>query len=121
MSVPEDKIREERIQMEIVVEAYSGNEQALGWYYHLEVTVHFPFLAHSVAERSISPLHVGDEVEIIGLAPEEECRHEMFVQTPWARRTLAVPLSQLTGITADEATQQAIEDWHYWVQRGYEF
>jgi Calcium binding len=120
MSVPEDKIREERIQMEIVVDAYSSDEQALGWYYYLEGTLHIPFLAHCVAERAISPLQVGDEVEIVGLAPEEECRHEMFVETLWERRTLAVPLSQLEGITADEATQQAIEDWRYWVKRGYE-
>jgi hypothetical protein len=24
-------------------------------------------------------------------------------------------------IHVDEETQQAIEDWHYWVNRGYEF
>jgi hypothetical protein len=29
-------------------------------------------------------------------------------------------VGQLEGITADEATQQAIEDWRYWVKRGYE-
>ena len=62
-----------------------------------------------------------DEVEVIGLAPEEECRHEMFVAIRWERRTLAVPLAQLAAIATDEATQQAIEDWHYWVKRGYEF
>jgi len=27
---------------------------------------------------------------------------------------------QLEGIEVDEETQQAIEDWHYWVERGYE-
>jgi len=27
---------------------------------------------------------------------------------------------QLQGIDVDEETQQAIEDWHYWVDRGYE-
>ena len=120
MSVPKDEAREERIRMEIVVDAYNADEQALGWYYYLEGAMTFPFLAHCIAERAISPLHVGDEVEVVGLAPEDECRHEMFVQTPWERRTLAVPLSQLQGITADETTQQAIEDWRYWVGRGYE-
>jgi Calcium binding len=105
MSVPEDKIREERIRMEIVVDAGHSDEQAQGWYYYLEGTVQFPFRAHCVAERAISPLLVGDEVEIVGLAPEEECRHEVFVATPWERRTLAVPLSQLKGLTADETTE----------------
>jgi Calcium binding len=27
---------------------------------------------------------------------------------------------QVEGIDADEETQQAIEDWHYWVKQGYE-
>lgn len=118
MSVPEDKVREERILMASIVGAYNGDEQALGRYDHLDVTLHVPVLVHCVAEGSISPLHDGDAVEIIGLALEEECRHEMFGQTPWVRRILAMPVSQLTRITADEATQQAIEDGPYWVQRG---
>jgi hypothetical protein len=93
--VPErarDEEREERIAMEIVVDAYSPDEQALGWYYYLENTLNVPFMARCVAERAISPLRLGDEVEVVGLPPEEECRHEMFVLTPWERRTLAVPL-----------------------------
>ncbi len=52
---------------------------------------------------------------------EEECEHEMFVMIKWSGRELAVPLSQLEGIEVDEETQQAIEDWHYWVNKGYEF
>jgi len=27
---------------------------------------------------------------------------------------------QLEGIDMDEKTQQAIEDWHYWVDQEYE-
>jgi len=27
----------------------------------------------------------------------------------------------LEGVQVDEETQQAIEDWQYWVGRGYEF
>jgi hypothetical protein len=45
----------------------------------------------------------------------------MFVGVAWEGRTLAVPLSQLAIIKADKATTQAVEDWHYWVARGYEF
>lgn len=117
---PKDEEREDRIHMEIIVDAH-GDEQALGWYYYLEGTLQVPFLARCVTERAVSPLRTGDEVEVVGLAPEEECQHEMFVEMPWERRTLAVPLSQLEGITADAPTQQAIEDWRYWVKRGYTF
>ena len=39
----------------------------------------------------------------------------------WQERQFAVPLSQLEGIRVDESTQEAIEDWHYWVAQGYQF
>src|SRR5438105_806295 len=106
---PKDDAREERIAMEIVVDAYAPEEQAVGWSYHLEGTLQFPFLARCTAVRAIASLRTGDEVEVVGLAPEEECRHEMFVATPWERQTLAVLLSHREGITADAATQHAIE------------
>jgi hypothetical protein len=117
---PQDDEREERITMEIVVDAHDAEEQALGWYYYLEDKLSFPFLAQCIAVRATSPLQVGDEVEIVGMPPEAECEHEMFVLTRWERGTLAIPLSQLEGTAVDEDTQQAIEDWHYWVAQGYE-
>jgi hypothetical protein len=118
---PQDAEREERIQMEIIVDAYGPEEQALGWYTYLEETLTFPFVACCVSERSISPLQVGDEVDIIGMAPEAECQHEMFVLTRWGHgRSLAIPLSQLEGIAVDEPTEQALGDWQYWVRSGYQ-
>jgi hypothetical protein len=77
-------------------------------------------VARCTAERSISPLRVGDEVEVVGMAPEEECLHEMFVLIRWERRPLAVPLARLEGVAVDDQTRQVIEDWHYWVAQGYE-
>ena len=118
---PRDDEREERIQMEIVVDAYGPEEQALGWYAYLDDALQFPCLARCVAERATSPLQIGDEVEVVGMPPEEICEHEMFVLTSWERRTLAVPLAQLAALHADEQTRQAIEDWQYWVGRGYRF
>ncbi len=117
----EDEEREERIHMEIIVDAYGPEEQAMGWYYYLADTMQFPFSARCVARRTISPLEPGDKVEVVGMAPEEECEHEMFVLIRRKSRPLAVPLMQLEGIKVDEETQQAIEDWHYWVQMGYQF
>jgi hypothetical protein len=34
---------------------------------------------------------------------------------------VAVPLSQLTALNANESTTEAIGDWHYWVAQGYCF
>ena len=121
MRRPKDEEREERIEMEIVVDANGPEEQAMGWYCYLENELHFPFRAKCIAQRAISPLRKGQEVEVVGLAPGDECEHEMFVRVVWEGRTLAVTLSQLAIIKADKATTQAVEDWHYWVARGYEF
>ena len=117
---PRDEEREQRITMEIVVDAYTPEEQAMGWYYSLEDRLHVPFAARCITQHRISPLRVGDEVDVVGMAPDEECQHEMFVLIRWERRGLAVPLAQLEGVAADDQTRQVIEDWHYWVAQGYE-
>ena len=116
-----DKVRENRISMEIVVDAYGPEEQAMGWYYYLDDTLSFPFLTKCITKRAISPLRVGDEVEVVGMAPEEECENEMFVMMRWERNGLAVPLMQLELIHGNDQTREAIEDWHYWINRGYQF
>jgi Calcium binding len=115
-----DEEREERINMEIIVDAYGPEEQASGWYNYLSDTLQFPFSARCVVRRTTSPLEPGDEVEVVDMAPDEDCEHEMFVLIRWKQRQLAVPLMQLEGIQVDEETQQAIEDWRYWVNSGYE-
>ena len=121
MSKPrKNYIREERIHNHAIVDAYGPEEQAAGWYVYLTDHLRFPFTAHCTVRRSISPLEVGDEVTVVEMASEEECQHEMFVGIRWERRPLAVPLAQLEGIQVDEETEQAIQDWRYWVNRGYE-
>ena len=116
-----NKIREERIEMEAVVDAYDESERAMGWYYYLEGKIVFPFQARCIRVRDVSPLKKGEVVNVIGMAKEEECESDMFVRIEWDKRKFAVPLSQLQGISIDEDTKEAIEDWHYWVAMGYEF
>jgi hypothetical protein len=117
-----NEAREERISMEIVVDAYDEGERAMGWYCYLDDKLSFPFVTRCIRERATSPLRVGDEVEVVGMAPEDECRHEMYVEMPWEhRRNLAIPLSQLKVAHGDKETRQAVEDWHYWVEIGYGF
>src|SRR6185312_16595510 len=63
-----DALRENRIDMEIVVDAYDSVERAMGWYYYLENKLEFPFTAHCIARRAVSPLRVKDEAEVVGMA-----------------------------------------------------
>jgi hypothetical protein len=119
--VKKEDDREHRIDMEVVVDAYDEQERALGWYYYLQDKLAFPFQARCIAERRSSPLREGEVVAVTGMAPEEDCEHDMLVDVQWQGRRLAVPLSQLEGVEVDEASEEAIGDWHYWVARGYEF
>lgn len=117
----ENKARESRIEMEAVVDAYNREERAMGWYYYLEERLKFPFKARCKSKREISLLRVGEDVEVVGMAPEEECESEMFVRVRWRGCRLAVPLAQLKPLEVDATTKQAVGDWHYWMSRGYQF
>ena len=120
-STEPDEARERRIADEVVVDAYGEGETALGWYYYLEQLLAFPFKARCTSESRISPLKLGEVVEVTGMAPEDDCSHEMFILVRWLDRTLGVPLAQMEGVSVDEETREAIEDWRYWVARGYQF
>ena len=117
----ENKAREHRIEMEAVVDAYNAAERAMGWYCYLEERLKVPFKARCKSKRAVSPLRIREEVNVLGMAPEEECESEMFVRVRWRGRKIAVPLAQLEPSAADRGTKEAVADWHYWLGRGYEF
>jgi hypothetical protein len=116
-----NKARENRIVMEYIVDCYDEVEKAMGWYYSVENKLQFPFIAKCRKEREVSPLQLGQQVEVIGMASEDECHAELFVKIKWEKRTLAVPLYQLQAIKVNEETKEAIEDWHYWKDMGYQY
>src|ERR1017187_1732383 len=107
-----DPFREHRIHNEVIVDTYGPEEQALGWYYYLENKMRFPFQAKCLAAKVVSPLRKGEVVEVRRLAPEDACTSDMLVLIRWQGRNLAVPLSQLAAVDADESTAEAIGDWH---------
>jgi hypothetical protein len=117
-----DEAREERIQIEIVVDCYSGSERYSGWICYLEEKLKFPFRARCIATRKASPLRNGEKVEIVDLL-DEGCDEpsEIFVLARWQGRELGLPLAQLEGIEVSTRTAQAIADWRYWCARGYCF
>jgi hypothetical protein len=119
--VKENKTRERRIEMEVVVDAYNESERAMGWYCYLEERLKCPFKARCKSKRAVSPLRIGEEISVLGMAPEEECESEMFVRVRWGGHSLAVPLSQLEPLAPEPETKEAVADWHYWLGRGYQF
>jgi hypothetical protein len=122
MKLPKkDSVREDRIENEAIADANGPEEQAIGWYYYLDDKIRFPFQARCIAQKVVSPLKKGETVEIHGMAPEDACSADMLVMIRWHDRDMAVPLSQLVPLKADEPTVEAIGDWHYWVAQGYVF
>ena len=121
VKVKKDESRENRIDNEIIVDAYGEEEHAMGWYYYLEDKFTVPFLAKCIAKRATSPLRVGDEVKVTGMASEDDCGREIYVKILCSKGSLAVPLSQLGVIHADEQIIEAVEDWHYWIGMGCQF
>ena len=64
MARARDEIREQRIAMEAVVDAYGSGERAMGWYYYLDGKMKVPFKARCRFVRSISILKVKEEVKV---------------------------------------------------------
>lgn len=115
------RAREHRITEEIVVDAYTSEERAIGWYCYLDDKLHLPFKAKCIAAREMSPLEKGEEIEAFDMAPEDDCMKEIFVIVGFAGRKLGVHLTLIELIGADTATREAVADWHYWRQIGWEF
>ena len=112
---------EDRILMEIVVDAYDKEERAMGWFYYVADGLEFPFQARCIVKKSTSPLKVGEEVTIVDMASADDCESKIFVTIKYAEDSLAVPLAQLEIMDDKPDSKIIIEDWHYWIGRGYEF
>lgn len=112
-----DEEREERIKMRIIVDAYTPEEQAYGWHAYLDDTMDFPFEARCTSEREESPLKADETVRVVGMSQTEPTLSQQYVTVEWMDRELGVPLEQLEPVAASDDTKQAIEDWHYWLER----
>ncbi len=120
--IPKDQEIEDRIAEEIVVDAYDEYERASGWYCYLGDHLKFPFTAKVISHQRTSPLKKGTTIEVTGIAPQEEFDARMRVTVCYDGSDLDVPLEQLAP--ADDENEDrsiAIEAWHYWVARGYQF
>ena len=118
--IERDEEREERIHNEVIVDAHDTEEQVMGWFYYLAETMTFPFQARCIQAVRKSPLKMGEMVTVTDMISDDDS-HEMLVEINLMGRTMGVPVYQLEPIDVDDNTRQAIEDWQYWVARGYEF
>ena len=116
--------REERIEDEIVVDAYGEYERAASWHVHLEDRLNFPFKAKVIKASQSSPLKENEIVTAVSMADIDDLNPSMRVIIKWKEREFSVPLEQLYPTDASDCQDymiEAIEDWHYWVEQGYLF
>lgn len=115
-----DDVREERIDLEVVVDAYDESERSMGWYYYLEDRLDFPFKAKWVSRNKPE----GRNVTVLEMSPEDDCLSDMFVEVLYKEEDLedifSARLSEIQPLNVTFATEEAIDDWHYWVKRGYQ-
>jgi hypothetical protein len=78
-----DDERDERIEMEIIVDTDSPEEQAMGWYDYLDDTMEFPFEARCLTARAESPLTEGETVRVGGMSPTAPTLSQMVVTIEW--------------------------------------
>lgn len=108
-----DQEIEDRIEAQIVVDAYHEEKKAMSWYYYLQDNLEFPFKAKCIHERATSPLSLGETVNVIDMASEKDCLHDMLVKLNWKGKNLAVPLSQLETTNPDSKNEQPLNDWQW--------
>jgi hypothetical protein len=114
--VEKDAAREERIDMEIVVDAYDEVERAMGWYCHLENEMKFPFAATLRGEGKGHR-----SVVVKGLSDSDDCLCGMRVEVEAGGYSFDAALEDVVPGEVDAGTRRAIEDWQYWVGRRYGF
>jgi hypothetical protein len=105
-----DEERDERIEMETIVDAYTADEQAMGWHIYLDETMNVPFEARCIEEQEVSPLEKGETVLVVGKPSAEPSLRQQFVTIQWMDQEFGVPLSQLELVDASDATEQAVSD-----------
>ncbi|MBD2388862.1 calcium-binding protein [Cylindrospermum sp. FACHB-282] len=124
-SVEPDEIREHRIKTEIIVDAEDKEERAMGWYYYLDDNLNVPFLAKWKKKGRKSTAVEEKQVEVLGMAPEDECLKDMLVEVVYPdgkdEDVFSAKLSEIEAIDADSESLEALADWQYWLARGYKF
>lgn len=116
----QDKERDHRIEMEIVVDCYSSDEQFSGWHAYLDDVLKFPFEGFWQTTEDGKR----EKVKVIGLSDFDDCEDimDILVEIEYEGEEISEPLSEIFDIQSDdEKTKETVEDWHYWVESGNGF
>ncbi len=112
----ERDLQRKRIFDEIIVDCYKHSEFQKAWYRYLNNNIFGPFEADVFVRINNSGEYKMKTIDILALADEVYCTHDMFVKAEtWGEYDyFYVSLVALQNIQGSESTKQAIGDWQYW-------
>ncbi len=119
MQHTEQQNRRDRIEDEILADAYGPYEQQIAWHNYLSDMLDFPFRAQ-VRRRRRDRCELLREVEVLRLEEADEGSDEQRVEVIDLEEqfSFSVPLEELQNVQADDETYEAVEDWKYWKRDG---
>jgi hypothetical protein len=111
-----DKVREARIQDEIIADAYDDDEVLSGWYHYLEEKLRFPFQAYVNMENP-EQINLKILVTVLRLADIRLCSTRCIWLVVHVRNSswyFYIPVSEIMEVKVDKKTVQTLADWIYW-------
>ena len=114
MLTPEE-IRD-KIDYEIIVDAYEEYEMSTGWHCTFDETLVFPFYAMAQLKKKGGGVE-SKRVKIVGLHSDAEGFTEKDFQLEMEQGGYLVPIeySKLSDIEAGEETLEMFQIWDFWV------
>ncbi|MEM6963361.1 MAG: calcium-binding protein [Bacteroidota bacterium] len=107
---------QERIENEIIVDAYGEEEVRVGWFTHMQDWLQFPFTAYTEIKKRDGNFEL-KEVEVLRMASDENFGKDIMMEVAFNEYIHLTPLMKLSDIEAEEEPLEAIEDWQYWRKR----
>ncbi len=109
----------DKIEDEIIVDAYDDIEVSMGWYYTFDEQLTFPFMATAQLKKKDGSVE-SKQVKVVGLHSKEEGFTDHDFQFTIEQNDYLVPIaySALSNIVADDQTLEMFQIWNYWVD-GY--
>ena len=111
-----DKERQERIENEIIVDAYDDGEVKMGWYTYMQDELCFPFTADVMIKKR-SGKKVKQKVDVLDLANDDYFGNDMMLEVAYTDDVFRVGMRELINVEANEETIQAIGDWFFWKKK----
>jgi len=109
-----------RIDYKILVDCYDEYEQGQGWTLYLVDNITCPFTAEysGTSKLSIAPNTLITVLELMNSEYDSEEDFEYFmamVEAEIGDVIYEIPLADLKIVEANEKTEQAVEDWKYYI------